>query len=360
MISGLLPAISDPAIRGAGIAIFLLIVATALRDACQVPAARYGALLASCGAAYLVEAAPGLAEIAPPWLVPIRVLSVSAPGVFWVWAAARFDENFVPSWHGWLPWLGLAAIALWAVLHPGRTIWLLVQLAAIAIVAAAIWRALAGRGGDLVESSRRFRLVLAIAAALCIAGFNLAELLPHSAGRGGSGGLLGAISVAALGFAAALQTVRVRPPSEASALAVPAITDLPTAPPVATAADPEADRLLQRLDGLMGEDKIYREEGLGIAALASRLGVPEYRLRRLINQHLGHRNFSTFVNGYRLADAKAALADPGQARVPILTIALDAGFQSIGPFNRAFKSQFGVTPSEFRRASLAADSRAAD
>jgi AraC-like DNA-binding protein len=35
--------------------------------------------------------------------------------------------------------------------------------------------------------------------------------------------------------------------------------------------------------------------------------------------------------------------------VPILTIALDAGFQSLGPFNRAFKAHAGVTPSEFRR-----------
>jgi AraC-like DNA-binding protein len=35
--------------------------------------------------------------------------------------------------------------------------------------------------------------------------------------------------------------------------------------------------------------------------------------------------------------------------VPILTIALDAGFQSIDRFNRAFKAHTGQTPSEFRR-----------
>jgi AraC-like DNA-binding protein len=83
--------------------------------------------------------------------------------------------------------------------------------------------------------------------------------------------------------------------------------------------------------------------------LAARLGIPEYRLRRLINQRLGHRNFTSYVNGKPLAEVTAALADPSQARVPILTIALDAGFQSLGPFNRAFKAHTGVTPSEFRR-----------
>jgi AraC-like DNA-binding protein len=35
--------------------------------------------------------------------------------------------------------------------------------------------------------------------------------------------------------------------------------------------------------------------------------------------------------------------------VPILTVALDAGFGSIGPFNRAFKAHTGLTPSEYRR-----------
>jgi AraC-like DNA-binding protein len=35
--------------------------------------------------------------------------------------------------------------------------------------------------------------------------------------------------------------------------------------------------------------------------------------------------------------------------VPVLTIALDAGFSSLGPFNRAFKAETGMTPSEFRR-----------
>ena len=82
-------------------------------------------------------------------------------------------------------------------------------------------------------------------------------------------------------------------------------------------------------------------------------------MRRLINQRLGHRNFNAFLNGYRLDDVVAALADPAQEAVPILTIALDAGFQSLGPFNRAFKSRIGMTPSEFRRAQLTRNDRIA-
>ena len=58
------------------------------------------------------------------------------------------------------------------------------------------------------------------------------------------------------------------------------------------------------------------------------------------------------MNHYRIAEAKAALADPDQADVPVLTIALDAGFSSLGPFNRAFKAETGLTPSEYRRLAL--------
>ena len=72
----------------------------------------------------------------------------------------------------------------------------------------------------------------------------------------------------------------------------------------------------------------------------------------LINEGLGHRNFNAFLNRYRIEEAKAALADPTQKDVPIVTIAMDCGFKSLGPFNRAFKVDTGQTPSEFRRLGL--------
>jgi AraC-like DNA-binding protein len=120
----------------------------------------------------------------------------------------------------------------------------------------------------------------------------------------------------------------------------------------ASPPDPEQDQLAQALARAMSERHVYRQEDLSVASLAAQLGVAEYRLRRLINQRLGHRNFNAYVNGLRLDQARAALADPAQRQLPVLTIALDAGFGSIGPFNRAFKAATGLTPTDYRRQRL--------
>jgi AraC-like DNA-binding protein len=74
----------------------------------------------------------------------------------------------------------------------------------------------------------------------------------------------------------------------------------------------------------------------------------EYLLRRAINRHLGYRNFNDFLHDYRLREAGQRLCDPAEAHLPVLTIALDCGYGSIGPFNRAFKSRFGLTPTQYR------------
>jgi AraC-like DNA-binding protein len=132
--------------------------------------------------------------------------------------------------------------------------------------------------------------------------------------------------------------------------------------PAAITSNDDADALT-RLETLMSEVEVWRGTGLTIKMLANHAGVPEYRLRRLINQRLGFRNFTAFLNEYRLAAAAEKLADRAEKRSPILTIALDLGWGSIGPFNRAFRARFGRAPSDYRRdgprpeAQLAPDSR---
>jgi AraC-like DNA-binding protein len=114
-------------------------------------------------------------------------------------------------------------------------------------------------------------------------------------------------------------------------------------------ADPGFDRDLAALRRALHEDKVYLTPGLSIGDLAKRLGMPEYRLRALINRRLGYRNFNAMLHEHRLREACEQLTDPARARLPILTIALDVGYQSIGPFNQAFRDAMGCTPSAYRQ-----------
>jgi len=95
--------------------------------------------------------------------------------------------------------------------------------------------------------------------------------------------------------------------------------------------------------------KLYREAGLTIAMLAKKLNLPEYRLRAFIHKQLGFRNFNAMLHQYRIEEASKVLAEKDKQQVPVLTIALSVGYQSITPFNNAFRQIKGVTPSEYRK-----------
>jgi AraC-like DNA-binding protein len=108
-------------------------------------------------------------------------------------------------------------------------------------------------------------------------------------------------------------------------------------------------RVLAALEQALDAERVYREEGLTIGRLAARLGTREHVLRRVINQGLGYRNFNDFLHAYRIREACVRLRRPEDAGLPVLTIALDVGYSTIGPFNRAFRSRIGMTPTRFRR-----------
>ncbi len=110
------------------------------------------------------------------------------------------------------------------------------------------------------------------------------------------------------------------------------------------------DTALQKtLNTEIKKNKAYLENGISIQTLAKRLGVSSYRLREFINQILGHDNFSTYINGFRIESIKQEFLNPDKAHIPIITIALKNGFNSLSTFNRAFKSTEGKTPSEYRK-----------
>jgi len=110
-------------------------------------------------------------------------------------------------------------------------------------------------------------------------------------------------------------------------------------------------RLGQRLMALLRDEAIYADPDLRISDVAARLGEPEHRVSRCVGTALGFANFNRLINHHRIDLAKHLLSARHEER-SILEIALDCGFASIGPFNRAFKAETGMTPRAWRAAGL--------
>ena len=346
----------EAALRGGAVVILLFRVAVAARDARRNPVSRYTAFLALTIAAYIVDSAPGSDALAPPLRMPVHIANAWMPAAFWIAMSAIFVDEFRLRWYHWLAGLALMGFALIDTVRHPMSVNVAHTCLSVSLLVLGIWNVLSGRATDLVENRRRLRVWYAMITAL----YSLFTIGSDWLWPGGlsaaSVSLANAASLTALIFLfAVLGTL---PSAETSLVPAPvlagSLTRQPaTIPPepqsVPSATEPDAAGLTA-LRRMLDHDKVFREPDLSIATLSTKLDIPEYRLRHLINRQLGHRNFSAFVNGYRLAEAEAALSDPGQAAVPILTIALDAGFGSIGPFNRAFKAHTGLTPSEYRRA----------
>lgn len=123
--------------------------------------------------------------------------------------------------------------------------------------------------------------------------------------------------------------------------------------PETSTIDPRDQALLKKLTETMEIEHGYREPSLTIRSLAETLKTPEHRLRGLINQGLGYRNFSAFLNKYRIEAVKTAFQDPQKSRTPILTLAMDVGYNSLAPFNKAFREFENMTPTTYRQNLLA-------
>ena len=296
-------------------------------------------------ASYVVITVGWESHLAEPGLV-LAMLARSTPALFWLFARTWFNDRTR------LGRADVVIVALWLLnaaiahfTHPTQpplffVSALVFRIGMLLLGLAGLWEAWRGRAGDLIEGRRRMRLGVVFAVGIYVLTVSFAETAVYNAHAP-------AAIIAVLGSSTVVITFAVC--AAMFGLRQGDLFGSPAAPVSAPARLPDIDDpLAARLTQLMESELPHRDEGLTIAALAQRLGEQEYRLRRVINGSLGHRNFAQFLNAYRLAEVKAALADPAQREVPILTIALDAGFGSLGPFNRAFREAEHMTPSEFR------------
>jgi AraC-like DNA-binding protein len=119
----------------------------------------------------------------------------------------------------------------------------------------------------------------------------------------------------------------------------------PTAHPGPGIADDECDRLVGLLEGRLDKGQFHDPE-LSLADIATQLRVHPNRLSFAVNHTLG-MPFRRLVNRKRLEYFMEQVEDGALAGNTILGLAFDAGFPSKSTFNRVFKEETGLTPSDF-------------
>lgn len=91
---------------------------------------------------------------------------------------------------------------------------------------------------------------------------------------------------------------------------------------------------------------LIRDTAIGLDQLAARHGISP-RYVQLLFEEIG-TTFSEFVLGQRLDAARRMLTSPRYAAWSITAVALEAGFGDVSYFNRRFKRQYLMTPSDYR------------
>lgn len=354
----------------------LLAMAAAMLRAPR-PAARWtGFAFFLCSAIFAIKLWNDQVGMIPPELaVFVGIAAMTSVGWFFLMVMALFGDvdRFRPAL-----FLAPAAMGLCGLANAFRfkefmpVMWTVTTALQATLAIWAVVIVMRSWNDDLVESRRRLRGPFMVAVAfyiLTLNGFDILEMLGTTPDWYP---MFNAGLFAAIVFGGALVFLD---PREAmfgaeTAPAEPKLAPEPAQPPSGgqdlkpnapapdraaldrAALDRAAKADLDRLETLMSQQQVWKEEGLTIASLALRAHIPETQLRRLINDCLGYRNFPAYVNAHRIAAAKSRLSDPGEARVSISTIAYDIGFASLGPFNRAFREESGVSPSEWRRKAL--------
>jgi AraC-like DNA-binding protein len=339
--------------RATGVVLLACLAFLLLRTRRRDHTARLGAALCASVGAFLLTSMPHAGQVLGPLLYPLTAVCSTHPVFFWLFCAALFTDGFVlRRWQ-------LACIAGMAVLgltyqwlftdQHGIASGLLVRAVGAVFGAAslafaclgplAVWR---GSAADLDERRRQVRgwfvpiasTYLAITVIVQAIALYRSTRTPHALV------IANLLILDTLAAAALLSFLKVRVANWLEVVE-------PAGRPV------DLSRLersvLQQLERRLVPERLYAREGLTIATLASLLDTQDHVLRRVINRGLGFRNFNDFLHFHRLREAAARLRSAAERRVPILTIALDSGYASIGPFNRAFRQRFGMTPSEYRR-----------
>jgi len=106
--------------------------------------------------------------------------------------------------------------------------------------------------------------------------------------------------------------------------------------------------LAGKIEYLMENEKIFKDDNFNLNTISGLLNTNTTYVSQVINE-MFNKNFTSFINEYRIKEARRMLSDPGNSNYTIEFIAKSLGYNSKTTFNEAFKKYTGITPSFYKR-----------
>jgi AraC-like DNA-binding protein len=334
----------DSALRGAAAALLLFQLSQLLMSKLERKNKFTLALFVIAVTAYLFCSHPDFLNL-NIWLRwPVLIFCLLSVPVLWVAMQTIFEDKFSPCWFVFVLFLFTLSLGILSVNQiGGRFVNIFHKFVLIGFACATLWTVLKDWQSDLVSNRRKLRswvagsMGLYVLLELCFELFYANGLAPKWLELLNLFGIVVVTGLIALVIAR--HPIHEWLGADQSTDTLP--VNLTAAPEVINRKAELRDRLLRN----MTDERIYAAENLTLTQLALSLNASPTQLRETINQQLGYRNFNDFLHHYRVDEAAKRLLVQD---LPILSIALEVGYASIGPFNRAFKQIKGMTPSEFR------------
>ncbi len=110
----------------------------------------------------------------------------------------------------------------------------------------------------------------------------------------------------------------------------------------------EFKTLKNELELLLNTHQPYLDEDLTLGKLAKQIATTDKKLSILLNQYM-NITFYDLINKYRVKAVKEKINTEAYKNYNLFGIACECGFKSRTSFNRIFKKETGLSPSEYKK-----------
>lgn len=119
-----------------------------------------------------------------------------------------------------------------------------------------------------------------------------------------------------------------------------------TTEPTVHAVSDKTSEIAEKLEFLMEEKGIYKDNTLSRDRLAEMIGTNRTYLSKIINDRYG-KSVNQYINSYRIKKAVELLSIQ-DTNLPMKAIEAESGFSSSSTFFKTFKDEVGMSPAKFR------------